>query len=195
VPVENAAHIANLVPNHTLRLIPGAEHTFKEKKEEVTQAVIDWLQSQAKASRSLRLDRAYRHISLSRFVMLQGVTNCRDVGGYPTLDGGIVRPRKFFRSGEMTGATAKDVQLLTSLDIHTIFDLRSDPEIQSRGVVDLKCRQLFDSHLFIYLFMLQGSDRPKVRPLSRVQGRRLLARSSRPAMAVLHPGSARLLQW
>ena len=125
--------MANIIPVHTLRLFPGADHFFRgphagvclrpcsaapepctlprgltagtarnvtHPLDRLVDVITDWLATGSRAGRLARLDRAYKSISLPRFVALQGVKNCRDLGGYPTTDGFIVRPRRLFRAGE-----------------------------------------------------------------------------------------------
>nr|WP_184573265.1 tyrosine-protein phosphatase [Streptomyces zagrosensis] len=64
---------------------------------------------------------------------LTGVRNFRDVGGLPTLDGRRVRHGVLFRSGHLAHATADDVDYLTSLGLHTVFDFRNSADIAVEG--------------------------------------------------------------
>ena len=115
------------------------------------------------------MDRSYKALSLPRLVALSGVKNCRDLGGYPTADGFLVRPRRIFRAGEyglapfspgahlgaatarsrvvavaisrparpvdrMSEMTDDDLATLRQLNVHTVLDLRSEPEVATRGI-------------------------------------------------------------
>lgn len=42
MPVYNAAMFANVIPNHTLKLIPDADHNFKGKYEVVVEAILEY---------------------------------------------------------------------------------------------------------------------------------------------------------
>jgi protein tyrosine/serine phosphatase len=67
------------------------------------------------------------------FIVVEGIINIRDIGGYiaqsnPSL---MVKPRTIFRSGEVSHITDLGKTQLRALGIKTIFDLRSDSEIQT----------------------------------------------------------------
>lgn len=72
------------------------------------------------------------HYPNNRVLPFEGVLNFRDMGGYETMDGRKVKYGLFFRSVELTGMTAKDVELFTSLGIKTIFDYRTDKEAEQK---------------------------------------------------------------
>lgn len=55
--------------------------------------------------------------------------NVRDLGGYPTADGGTTRWRVFVRSGDMDALHSQDQQALVSYGISTVIDLRMQKEI------------------------------------------------------------------
>ena len=58
-----------------------------------------------------------------------GVNNLRDIGGWPTADGGIIRYGMLFRSAEIPVDSGENtIQPLVSLGIKTIVDLRRDDE-------------------------------------------------------------------
>lgn len=52
-----------------------------------------------------------------RHLVLQGATNLRDIGGYPTLDGRTVRWNILYRSDALHKLTGKDLQILNPLGI------------------------------------------------------------------------------
>jgi protein-tyrosine phosphatase len=54
--------------------------------------------------------------------------NLRDIGGYETRDGGRVRHGMLYRSSAPVGLTAAEVAELESMDLRSVFDLRSRPE-------------------------------------------------------------------
>src|SRR5262249_55274567 len=59
---------------------------------------------------------------------LAGVANFREIGGYKTSDGRQLKRNILFRSGELSGATTKDQEILKSLHIRYEIDLRTDTE-------------------------------------------------------------------
>jgi protein-tyrosine phosphatase len=69
-----------------------------------------------------------------RAVQLEGCFNFRDLGGYPTADGRMVRWGEVFRSDALHQLTGADiVRLRDELRIGEIVDLRSTAELQSEG--------------------------------------------------------------
>jgi len=79
------------------------------------------------------LDPEYVQERLSKppFVTIPGVVNVRDLGSYPTKYPGMVtKPNLLYRSGEVSNITDEGKQRLRELGITTIYDLRSDTEIQ-----------------------------------------------------------------
>lgn len=59
---------------------------------------------------------------------LVGGQNFRDIGGYRTADGRMVRRGEVFRSGAMNLLTPADFDYLASLGLQTVVDFRSTPE-------------------------------------------------------------------
>jgi len=67
-----------------------------------------------------------------RHLDFEGAINFRDIGGYPTADGRVVRWRKVYRSAELARLTDADLARIKALGIATIFDMRSDREREQR---------------------------------------------------------------
>lgn len=63
-----------------------------------------------------------------RLLPLDGGSNFRDMGGYFTSDGRVVRRGLLFRSGAMTSLTQQDEAYLQSFGFQRIVDLRSNEE-------------------------------------------------------------------
>jgi protein tyrosine/serine phosphatase len=71
---------------------------------------------------------------VDRRVRLGGPLNFRDLGGYATVDGGVVRWRRVFRSDTLCHVTAEDVEhLVDELGLVTIIDLRTVAELEREG--------------------------------------------------------------
>jgi protein tyrosine/serine phosphatase len=71
-------------------------------------------------------------LSSPPFIVVDGVINIRDVGGYPTAYADLfVKPSFVFRSGELTRITDRGIEQLHALKIVKVFDMRSDSEIAS----------------------------------------------------------------
>ncbi len=96
----------------------------------------------ATASSPVRLDgigpgRAYVSLTTAggpptivaeRRVPFVGITNLRDLGGYPTADGGTTRWGQVFRADALHKLTADDLEAFAELGVRTVFDLRGDVE-------------------------------------------------------------------
>ena len=63
-----------------------------------------------------------------RHLPIEGTHNFRDVGGYPTANGGTTRWRTLFRSDSLHALTAAGHQALIDLGIRTSLDLRNEQE-------------------------------------------------------------------
>lgn len=59
---------------------------------------------------------------------LEGASNFRDFGGWPTAEGARVRRGRLFRSNKLSMLTEADHARLDAAGIRTIFDLRLDDE-------------------------------------------------------------------
>src|SRR3954464_12281090 len=63
-----------------------------------------------------------------RHLGLQGASNFRDLGGYPTADGRTTRWRHIFRSNHLGQLTAADVEIVRALGVRSAFDFRGAGE-------------------------------------------------------------------
>ena len=64
-----------------------------------------------------------------RLVKLEGCLNFRDLGGYTTRDGRVVRRGRLFRSDALHDMSDADVRRVRDeLGIRTVIDLRSTHE-------------------------------------------------------------------
>jgi len=68
-----------------------------------------------------------------RHVALDGQPNFRDVGGYETTDGRIVKWGEVYRSGELPRLSDEDVAKLDDMDIRTVVSFLTEKEIEARG--------------------------------------------------------------
>lgn len=66
----------------------------------------------------------------SRFVSMEGLSNLRDIGGYQTESGYVVRRKLVYRSARLSSCTDSDLRKLGALDIGSVYDLRTDKEKQ-----------------------------------------------------------------
>lgn len=66
--------------------------------------------------------------SVARHLDLAGASNFRDLGGYPTRDGRVVRWRQLFRSNHLGHLTEADAAVLRDLGVRSAFDFRGTEE-------------------------------------------------------------------
>ena len=64
-----------------------------------------------------------------RWIRLPGTTNLRDLGGYPSTDGGTVRWRTLLRSDALHRLDDSGRAALAGLGLRTVIDLRTDQEV------------------------------------------------------------------
>ncbi|MDF2714336.1 MAG: protein tyrosine/serine phosphatase [Paenibacillus sp.] len=78
-------------------------------------------------------------------IALKGASNCRDLGGIRTVSGKAIRSGVLFRSGELANLTTTDAELLRTLGIRRVVDLRGEQEAMRRpdrvleGVETIRC--------------------------------------------------------
>lgn len=65
---------------------------------------------------------------MERYIDVRGGYNIRDIGGYRTNDGGVVKWRKLFRAGLLTRIDLSQPELMKSLSLRTICDFRTNAE-------------------------------------------------------------------
>ena len=73
---------------------------------------------------------ASQAVEMERLIALEGAVNFRDLGGYPAEGGMRTRWRVLFRADGLGDLTQADLEVLRSLGIRTVIDLRSGDEIE-----------------------------------------------------------------
>jgi protein-tyrosine phosphatase len=68
-----------------------------------------------------------------RQIKLEGQVNFRDLGGYRTTDGRIVKNGLIYRAGQLNKLTDADISKLKELGIRTVIDFRATAEAETRG--------------------------------------------------------------
>jgi protein-tyrosine phosphatase len=67
-------------------------------------------------------------VAAERRVPFEGITNLRDLGGYPTAGGGTTRWGRVYRADSLHKLTAEDLDAFHELGVMTVYDLRGDVE-------------------------------------------------------------------
>ncbi len=88
-----------------------------------------------------------RQLRTDPFLPTQGIHNLRDYGGWTVPGGARVRTGLLWRSGQHMEASESDLDLLHSLDIRTIIDLRG---ISEREKFPCKRHHAFDARVIAY---------------------------------------------
>jgi protein-tyrosine phosphatase len=74
------------------------------------------------------LENSAKITASERLLPMQGAYNVRDMGGYKTADGKVVKWGKVFRSGDLNTLTDADKTYLENIGIKTIVDFRDGDE-------------------------------------------------------------------
>lgn len=85
----------------------------------------------------------------TRVLPLTGVANFRDLGGYPTIDGGTTRWGTVFRADGLHQLTDDDVEVLRGLPLRTVIDLRTPDEVSERGRYPVEAHPVTLHHLSV----------------------------------------------
>ena len=80
----------------------------------------------------------------ARHLSLAGASNFRDLGGYPTKDGRVLRWRRIFRSNHLGHLTDDDVAVVRGLGVRNAFDFRGREERTAAlcGISDITVHSL-----------------------------------------------------
>lgn len=124
--------------NVEVRIFRGTEPTMTTTDKELlgtfTGNTWEWIKT--KEEKAARYYYVYQYenqqkIIAERVLSLQGTFNTRDLGGYKTSDGKIVKWGQVFRSDALNQLTDQDVQYFERLGLRTIVDFRGKNEIES----------------------------------------------------------------
>ncbi len=85
----------------------------------------------------------------ARLLPLTGAFNFRDLGGYPGLEGRTTRWGLLFRSDTLHELTGSDIEVLRSLGLATVIDLRTTREVTRTGRGLLEPESVHYRHLSV----------------------------------------------
>ncbi len=77
---------------------------------------------------SLMMSDGAHVVAAERRIPFSGITNLRDLGGYPTSTGGVTRWGRVFRADALHKLDADDLEAFDELGVTTVYDLRGDVE-------------------------------------------------------------------
>jgi len=84
-----------------------------------------------------------------QWIDLDGVVNMRDLGGLPTIDGGVIAPGRVIRSDNLQDLPAESVRrLVDDLGLTDVVDLRTFVEVAMEGDGPLRARADVRHHHF-----------------------------------------------
>jgi protein-tyrosine phosphatase len=86
-----------------------------------------------------------------RWLEFDSLVNARDVGGTPTVDGGVIRPGRLIRADNLQELTARDVERLLRLGVSDVVDLRSAYEVHHEGPGPLVGNPAVRIHHYSYI--------------------------------------------
>ncbi len=84
-----------------------------------------------------------------RLVELAGAFNFRDLGGYPAAGGRVTKWGRLFRSDTLHELTDADVEILRSLGLATVVDLRTGREVDRSGRGPMAAEPVAYRHLSV----------------------------------------------
>lgn len=122
-----------------------------------------------------------------RRIIFKGPMNFRDLGGYKTKDGRVIKWRRVFRSDSHHTMTPEDViYALDSLRIASVIDLRGEDEIKRMGKSPLTNDKARYYHLpFLNAKIPPAQHDPRVAPdMARHYGHIMVGASENIASAV-----------
>ena len=95
-----------------------------------------------------------------RLVRLHAVHNFRDLGGYPTVDGRTTKWRTLYRADGLYRLRGADLDVVRTLGLHTVIDLRSEGELVERGTFPHAEHPVTFHHVPVIDSTWQHLDRP-----------------------------------
>jgi protein-tyrosine phosphatase len=96
-----------------------------------------------------------------RLIPLQAVHNFRDLGGYPTTDGRVTRWRTLYRADGLHRLAGADLDVIRTLGLRTVIDLRMDTELAERGRFPEADHPIDFHHLTVLDTTWAEMDRPE----------------------------------
>lgn len=97
---------------------------------------------------------------MTSWLAFDSLVNARDVGGTPTVDGGMVQPLRLIRTDNLQLLTREDIARLERFGVTDVVDLRSAYEVHHEGDGPLVGHPGVTFHHHSYLKEQQATDLP-----------------------------------
>lgn len=97
---------------------------------------------------------------MTSWLAFDSLVNARDLGGTPTVDGGMIQPLRLIRTDNLQHLTAADIKQLETFGLTDVVDLRSAYEVHHEGDGPLVGHRGITFHHFSYLKEQQATDLP-----------------------------------
>ena len=98
-----------------------------------------------------------------RLIALDAVHNFRDLGGYPAADGRTTRWRTLFRADGLYRLTTDDLEVVRTLQLRTVIDLRTEQELTNSGRFPLEYHPITFHHVPVIDSTWTGLPQDEVR--------------------------------
>jgi protein-tyrosine phosphatase len=101
---------------------------------------------------------------VERHVELESASNFRDMGGYTTTDGRLVRWRRLFRADSLHLLTDTDLEIARDLGLRTVLDLRSHSELERVGRDPVDRHEITHHHLPVFATLNEMGEQVRAMP-------------------------------
>jgi protein-tyrosine phosphatase len=107
---------------------------------------------------------------VERHVDLESCANFRDLGGYTTTDGRMVRWRRLFRADSLHRLTDTDLEVARDLGLRTVIDLRSHGELKRVGRYPVDRHEVTHHHLPVFATLREMGEQLQTFPADAPPG-------------------------
>ena len=124
---------------------------------------------------------------------IEGAYNVRDIGGYPTEDGRLTRPRTFLRADDLSRLPPSAQETLVDYGVRTVIDLRRSNEVEGWPDVFARSSDVTYHHINMVGDSVEAEAQESEEPLEQGYSRWLDLRQTqiRDILALLADPAAR----
>lgn len=114
---------------------------------------------------------------MTAWLAFDSLVNARDVGGTPTVDGGMIQPLRLIRTDNLQHLTPADIAQLERFGLSDVVDLRSAYEVHHEGDGPLVGHRGITFHHFSFLKEQQATDLPDHADDAQVEGKEAVGKA------------------